>query len=77
MVQLTDRGTSEETPEERAERQRLAAEAIWQADRDLKAKKLPVKEWVKRVRKRVEASGTHLSRSDILDAIDAGRRERY
>ena len=76
MVQATDRDTSEETPEARAERQRLASEAIREADRKLKAKKLPVKEWTERVRKRVEASGTRVSRADILTAIDEGRRGR-
>ncbi len=74
MVQLTSRDTSEETPEERAERQRLATDAIWQADRDLKAKKLPVKEWLERVRKRKASLHTNISTADILDAIHSGRK---
>ena len=74
MVQATDRDTSEETPEERAERQRLASEAIREADRKLKAKKLPRKEWLKRVRKHRASIRTNISTEDILSAIDSGRK---
>ena len=74
MVQATDRDTSEETPEERAERQRRASEAIWEADRELRAKLLPVNEWLERVRKHKTASRADISTEDILDAIDSGRK---
>ena len=34
-------------------------------------------EWLREVRERVETTGTHISRDDILDAIDEGRKSRY
>lgn len=74
MVQATDRDTSEETPEERAERQRLASEAIREADRELRAKLLPVNEWLERIRKHKAPIRTDISTDDILNAIDSGRK---
>lgn len=70
MAQRTDR----ETPEEREERQRRASEAIREADRKLRANKLPRKEWLERVRKHRASIRTDISTQDILDAIDSGRK---
>ena len=77
MVQITIRNVSQEVRDKlalRAARNRQSMQEYLHAELERMASEPTVDEWLREVRERVEASGTHIPRSAILEARDADRR---
>ena len=76
MVQITIRNVSEEVRDAlalRAARNRQSMQEYLLSELERMASQPTVDEWLRQVRERVEATGTHIPRSAILEARDDDR----
>jgi cation transport regulator ChaC len=76
MVQITIRNVPEEVRDElaaRAARNRQSMQEYLLSELEQLASQPTIDEWLHQVRERVEASGTHIPRSAILEARYADR----
>lgn len=76
MVQITIRNVSQEVRDElalRAAQNRQSMQEYLLFELERLASQPSIDEWLRQVRERVEATGTHIPRSAILEARDADR----
>ncbi len=76
MVQITIRNVPEEVRDElalRAARNRQSMQEYLLLELEQLASQPSIDEWLRQVRERVEATGTHIPRSVILEARNADR----
>ena len=76
-VQITIRGVAEEVRDElavRAAQRRQSMQEFLRCELERIASRLSVDDWLRGVRKRKEAAGTHVPPSTILQARDIDRK---